>query len=198
MAQFMVDAFNTVSCKFFWTKVQKRVSNALARWWQISFNTWRSWRESHALVTATMSSARNGIWLARSWTRCSTSLVLPMSIWARGSDVAAVYERVSCHILSRHFGGGLHGGVGEHRRVALLPGAWRQVEGTVAIPSQAYGYYRGYDWGASGERGEETPLSGGNHEEYGCPEGLVWVGVVDGEGIWSMNVACHLIALKHS
>lgn len=84
MTQFMVDAFNTVSCKFFWTKVQKRVSNALARWWLISFNTWRSWRESHALVTATMSSARNGIWLARSWTRCSTSLVLPMSIWARG------------------------------------------------------------------------------------------------------------------
>lgn len=87
MAQFMVDAFNTVSCKFFWTKVQKRVSNALARWWLISFNTWRSWRESHALVTATMSSARNGIWLARSWTRCSTSLVPPMSIWARGGNL---------------------------------------------------------------------------------------------------------------
>lgn len=199
MAQFMVDAFNTVSCKFFWTKVQKRVSNALARWWLISFNTWRSWRESHALVTATMSSARNGIWLARSWTRCSTSLVPPMSIWARGrtwrwSSLWTCVVPSSPSPLRRRtawWRGRTSPSCSSSRGMTT---SWRYRCHSIAslwILSRIW-------LRASGERGEETSLYGGNHEEDGCPEGLVWVGVVDGEGIWSMNVACHLIALKHS
>lgn len=162
MAQFMVDAFNTVSCKFF----ERRFKNGWAMLWQdgdrflsihseVEERVMPWWQQLWAVPE--MASDSQGVGRGVPLHSCH-----PWAFEQGGElDVEAVYERVSCHILSRHFGGGLRGGVDEHRRVALLPGAWRQVEGTVAIPSQAYGYYRGYDWGASGERGEETPLSGG-------------------------------------